>query len=42
MHLEELGRQRGREGKKKCLMYDDECESIVMLVTVSSVQYTKK
>ena len=33
--------RRGREGREKCLMYDDECESVIMLVTVSIVQYTK-
>ena len=25
---EELGRHRGREGRKECLLCDDECESI--------------
>ena len=25
---EELGRHRGREGKKECLLCDDECESV--------------
>ena len=25
---EDLGRQRGREGRKECLLCDDECESV--------------
>ena len=25
---EELGRHRGREGRKECLLCDDECESV--------------
>ena len=25
---EELGRHRGREGMKECLLYDDECEKV--------------
>ena len=25
---EELGRHRGREGRKECLLYGDECESV--------------
>ena len=25
---EELGRHRGREGKLKCMLWDDECESV--------------
>ena len=32
---EELGRHRGREGMKECLLCDDECESCV--VGVSSI-----
>ena len=26
---EELGRHRGREGRKECLLCDDECESVI-------------
>ena len=27
---EELGRHRGREGRKECLLCDAECESVVV------------
>ena len=29
---EELGRHRGREGRKECLLCDAECESVRVLV----------
>ena len=43
---EELGRHRGREGRKECLYIiecDDECESVNQrFVGLSGLQYSKK
>ena len=35
---EELGRHRGREGRKECLLCDDECESVSCFVGLSGVR----